>query len=156
MLRWCSSLQKTDIIKRCFTLSLCTSPLIGAYVFSHTEASSPFQCIFLATTGIPCPGCGLTRSFLAVAHNNIPEALTYHLFGPLLFISLIIASVHLILELLSRRAIKPFYGRLLRSPLVQFTFLGAILSYHFLRLSLLFLSGELATSFHNSPLGQFI
>jgi len=156
MLRLCGHLQKADVFRRYFTLSLCASPLVSAYFFGHTEASSPLQCIFRATTGIPCPGCGLTRSFLAVAHNNMPEALNYHLFGPLLFISFIITCLHLILELLSRRSIQTFYGKLLRSSIVQFTFLGALLSYHFLRLYFLFLSGELATSFHHSPLGQLL
>lgn len=32
--------------------------------------------------GIACPGCGMTRSFEAVAHGDIVKALGYHPLGP--------------------------------------------------------------------------
>lgn len=149
-------LNQKQILKRYLSLSLCSSPLIGAYFFGYTEATSPFKCIFLAMTGIPCPGCGLTRSFLASAHNNFQQAVNYHLFGPLLFFGLSLACVHLILELYFHRSIKAFYGKFLSNQFLQFTLLGAILSYHFLRLYALFVSGELASSFQQSPLGQLV
>ena len=156
MLRLYFYLKKRERLKRYFTLSLCASPLIGSYFFSHTEASSPFQCLFLATTGIPCPGCGLTRSFMAVAQNNLIEALNYHLLGPFLFFALLLTCIHLILELLLGHSVVTFYVKLLRNHTAQMSFLGMLLSYHCFRLYLLFLSGELASSFENSPLGNFI
>lgn len=156
MLRLYSHLKKWEISKRYFTLSLCASPLIGSYFFGYTEVSSPLQCLFLATTGIPCPGCGLTRSFMAVAHNNLIEALNYHVLGPFLFFALLLTCIHLILELLLRRSIVTFYVKLLRNRTAQMSFLGMLLSYHCFRLYLLFLSGELVSSFKDSPLGNFI
>ena len=40
-------------------------------------------CIFRATTGLPCPGCGLTHSGLALLRGEIVESLRYHaLFVP--------------------------------------------------------------------------
>ncbi len=36
----------------------------------------------------PCPGCGLTTSFVALLHGNIPLAFHAHLLGPLLYLVL--------------------------------------------------------------------
>ncbi len=33
------------------------------------------SCVFLAVTGLPCPTCGTTRSFLHLAHGDLPAAL---------------------------------------------------------------------------------
>lgn len=151
-----SPLHSKDIFKRCFTLSMCASPLIGSYFFSYTETTSPFQCLFLAFTGIPCPGCGMTRSFSAIAQNQFPEALHHHLFGPLLFLGLALTCLHLILELSLRFSIIPFYGKLLHKRDVQLIALGLLLIYHCLRLGNLLLSGELALSFAQSPLRHLL
>ncbi|MFN3649468.1 MAG: DUF2752 domain-containing protein [Armatimonadota bacterium] len=47
-------------------------------------------CGFLATTRLPCVGCGLTRSFIALAHLDFPRAAAFHPFAfvllPLAFI----------------------------------------------------------------------
>ncbi len=36
-------------------------------------------------TGLPCPGCGLTRSFVSLGHGHFWEALHWHPLGPALF-----------------------------------------------------------------------
>lgn len=51
------------------------------------------MCIFKALTGLPCPGCGMTRSFLHLFEGHLEEAFFYHplfwvvpiVFGILLF-----------------------------------------------------------------------
>lgn len=45
----------------------------------------PVVCPLRRTTGVPCPGCGLSRSFVATAHLGFREAFAFHPFGPLLF-----------------------------------------------------------------------
>jgi hypothetical protein len=45
----------------------------------------PSLCPFHNWTGIPCPGCGMTRSFVSLAHGQIGAAFEYHPLGPLLF-----------------------------------------------------------------------
>ncbi|MBC8102840.1 MAG: DUF2752 domain-containing protein [Cytophagales bacterium] len=46
----------------------------------------PSLCVFYATTGLPCPGCGITRSVVCCCHLRLGEALTYHPAGPLVFL----------------------------------------------------------------------
>jgi Protein of unknown function (DUF2752) len=45
-------------------------------------------CAFHWMTGIPCPGCGLTRSILALLQGRLKDSVLLHPFGPLLFLAL--------------------------------------------------------------------
>jgi Protein of unknown function (DUF2752) len=38
-----------------------------------------------ALTGLPCVGCGLTRSVTAVSHLQLADAVHFHPFGPLVY-----------------------------------------------------------------------
>lgn len=40
-------------------------------------------CIFRSTTGLWCPGCGLTRGFHQLLNGHVGAALSYNLFVPL-------------------------------------------------------------------------
>ena len=51
-------------------------------------------CIFHLVTGLPCPMCGGTRSFAAMAHGNVLAAAHVFPIGPLLFLALIAAVVY--------------------------------------------------------------
>lgn len=55
---------------------------VWIFVFSGT-------CLFRTVTGIPCPGCGLTRAWLNFFQGNFTYALRYHplflLVPPMLF-----------------------------------------------------------------------
>lgn len=53
----------------------------------------PELCAFEAMTGLPCPTCGLTRSFAATAHGQLGLAFHYHAFGPFAFVALLLASL---------------------------------------------------------------
>jgi len=51
---------------------------------THEELGFP-PCSFLVHTGYPCPSCGLTTSFAAVAHGDVVGAFLAHPFGIPLF-----------------------------------------------------------------------
>jgi hypothetical protein len=42
-------------------------------------------CQFKRVTHLPCPGCGLTRSFIGMAHLDLPRAARFHPLGLVLF-----------------------------------------------------------------------
>lgn len=50
---------------------------------------SAVHCYFQSSFGFIGPGCGLTRSILALGQGNLALALRYHLFGPVLVLALV-------------------------------------------------------------------
>src|SRR4051812_20370507 len=42
------------------------------------------DCPLMRTTGLPCPGCGLSRACVAFLHGDFHDALTLHAFAPIL------------------------------------------------------------------------
>ena len=46
----------------------------------------PSLCLFYHLTGLPCPGCGLTRSFVCLGHGRFFESLHWHPLGPAIFL----------------------------------------------------------------------
>ena len=145
-------LPRNALRMRAWQLSLVSSPIWGAYFYGQTSHSSPFFCLFRSFTGIPCPGCGMTRSFMAIARGDVAMAVSYHLFGPLVFASLCWVALHLMLELLTQRQFRiSSLSRLLRDRRNQSWVLLALLAYHGLRLSVLARSGDLGINFYQSP-----
>ena len=59
----------------------------------------PTACAFRRVTGLPCPGCGLTRSWVLTAHGRLRGASERHPFGPPTFL------VSLLLVLRGPRAV---------------------------------------------------
>ncbi len=64
-----------------------------------TIGGLPSVCIFKNITGLPCPGCGLTRSVVYSAHGQWQQAITYHPFGPLFLAGVVLALVPAVISL---------------------------------------------------------
>lgn len=139
---------------RSVILGLCCAPVVGSYFYNQGYRVPFLVCPLRYWTGIPCPTCGMTRSFMAIARGDVSLAFTEHLFGPILFVLFLIAAVHLALELFSGRRIKTVYEKLLRQHKIPLKCLLLALSYYALRLYYLSSTGELALAFMHSPLGQ--
>ena len=63
----------------------------------------PDVCLWRATTGIPCPGCGMTRSIVAALHGSWSASLAYHRLGW-------VTLLYVILQMISRLAWLGFPG----------------------------------------------
>jgi hypothetical protein len=54
---------------------------IACVVSPARVESGPVVCPFRLITGLPCPGCGLTRSWVFIAHGDLGAALRANPFG---------------------------------------------------------------------------
>lgn len=61
-------------------------------------------CPFLMITGIPCPGCGLTRAGIALLHGSFARAFEIH---PMIYPIVILSAAFVIERYLLRRDTKP-------------------------------------------------
>lgn len=83
-----------------FAVSILLKPSTGEYFTI---------CGFKNLTGLPCPGCGLTHSFCALARGNIGEAFEFNLLGPLLYVVLALVWIRSLCVLLNReKAVRGF------------------------------------------------
>lgn len=63
---------------------LFAGALIVTCVLSQADQPGP-PCLFQWAFHLPCPGCGLTRSFKAMWRGEWMQALRYHPLGPMYF-----------------------------------------------------------------------
>ncbi len=67
----------------------CLAAAVTAATLTTAEAVDglPSVCAFRRLTGLPCPGCGLTRSWVLTAHGRLGHASERHPFGPPTFLA---------------------------------------------------------------------
>ncbi|NJL23650.1 MAG: DUF2752 domain-containing protein [Leptolyngbyaceae cyanobacterium SM1_3_5] len=136
-----SPLQASARHRRWGFIGLSAAPFVGAVLYRYGY-HLPLRCPVLALTGIPCPTCGMTRSFVAIVNGNLSESIRYHAFGWVLFASFLLVIFHLLMELRCDRAISTFYTRLLSDRRFQISALLVYFSYYGLRLYWLHSAGE--------------
>lgn len=151
-----NSLSRHTKRVRLAILGCCCTPIIGAYFYNQGYRVPFLGCPIRHLTGIPCPTCGLTRSFMAIASGDLSLAIKQHLFGPIIFAGFLLAIGHIALELLAVRQISTFYSKMLNNRKFQRLLLGLFFSYYVLRLYRLSISGELSIDFERSPLGHIM
>jgi hypothetical protein len=149
-----SSLTRLQRQKYLFQAGLGSVPLFGSLFGAYAAYSSPLFCPFKALTGIPCPSCGLTRSFTALALGDLPSALDYHLFGPFLWLICVLLLIQSLWALTRQQPLVFRWAPWHWSRTVKLGGAGIVLVYHLLRLWPSILSGELGRQFSQSPLGS--
>ncbi len=71
----------------------------GRLRLPFTTVPLPAVCTFRRIFGVDCPGCGLTRAFVAVAHGRLAAAWHYHPVGVLLFAGVLAQSPYRLWQL---------------------------------------------------------
>lgn len=62
-------------------------------------------CLMHRLTGLPCPGCGLTRSITSIGHGELSQAAAYHPFGLVIWVLLVSLTLYPLLPRAVRRAV---------------------------------------------------
>ena len=64
--------------------SLMSMAVLGIALVHPPHGSGIEICLFKRLSALPCPGCGLTRSFSCATHGMLTESWLYHPFGLIL------------------------------------------------------------------------
>jgi hypothetical protein len=88
-MRW-RRLHPHELDHEVLWLSVSVVGALVAWVWLHSGLPTP-RCTFHDWTGIPCPGCGATRSVRHLMHGNLPGAL--HM-NPLFFIGVGLTGIY--------------------------------------------------------------
>lgn len=136
-------------------VGLFATPVVGAFLVNQGAPLPLPACPLRHLTGIPCPTCGMTRSFIALAHGDLTGAMDYHLFGPLLFAGFVLLVAHVLLELKAGRQVRGWHTWLLQQPALIWLAGLSFVGYYGWRLLGLAQSGELLTVVLQSPVAAF-
>jgi hypothetical protein len=94
--------------------------LTAVFVLSATwrpsELPSFVLCPFRALTGLPCPGCGMTRAFCALGHGEWRLAVGFNALSPLVFVAALGAWAWAAAGLFKLRWARAAFARLRPSP----------------------------------------
>ncbi|GAA4688149.1 DUF2752 domain-containing protein [Nocardioides nanhaiensis] len=105
---------------------------VAALLSPATIDDGPVLCPFRAVTGLPCPGCGLTRSWVQLVHGDPAASFAAHPFGAVLMALVLALAAVVLLAAMRRRPLPDFEGLVRRPWLV--VLLGGWLVFGVLRL----------------------
>lgn len=87
-------------LQRIATAAILGGPVLASFFFPPPDPGPdpdpPYGipcCLFRETTGIPCPLCGLTRSFVSLSHGNVERAFRYHPLGPIVYLAFSLGAI---------------------------------------------------------------
>jgi len=66
---------------RKFTFALVGAA--GLHIILVSLSLPSWQCPFFRLTGIPCPGCGLSRASILLLRGDVAESFRFHAFAPI-------------------------------------------------------------------------
>lgn len=76
------SIAERTIMPILAVMSLAGLVIARLWPVQSVESGAP-TCLLRIATGLPCPGCGMTRSWVNLAHGNVGTAFEYNFFGPI-------------------------------------------------------------------------
>lgn len=95
-----------------------------------------WECPFLRVTGLPCPGCGLTRACMLLLQGDVHASVRFHAFAP---IFIVLISAMMIATFLPKTFTEPLIHKaeiLERRTGLTILILGGLILYWLARLLL--------------------
>ena len=121
--------------RHAWVIWLGLSAMFAASVLWRPSDNGIILCPFRALTGYPCPGCGMTRAFSAIAHGEPLTAVLYNPLSPLLFVAGLLVWTSAAATLLNLESVRAALARLRPSTLACYLFLGIMLIWWVVRLA---------------------
>ncbi len=128
-----------------FIVSVLLKPSTGEYFT---------VCGFKNLTGLPCPGCGLTHSFCALAKGSVGEAFEFNLLGPFLYAVLVLVWVRSACVLFNREKAVRVFDRIAERLNIVRAFAYAFVVYGTARI--VYLLAFQSSAYQESPLSRLI
>lgn len=101
--------QQSDWRRRMLVLH---GTMIGAPAILSAAARAGYVptclgvCLLQTSVGIPCPGCGITRSSVSLMTGDLHQAFQHHPSGPLIFIIALVSTAYFSAVLLRSVAVE--------------------------------------------------
>ncbi len=102
-----------------------------ALTFAHVGG---WPCPFLAVTGLPCPGCGLSRACAAVCRGQWAVAVRLHAFAPVVLLAIGLMTAAAVLPAANRQRIIRLVSHVERRWPAATVLLGLLLLYWLVRI----------------------
>lgn len=84
-------------------LLLCLVVFLFLFIYLSFYGFLPYECPFQKFLHISCPGCGLTRSFVAILHFDLFSSLRYNLLGIPLFLLCLLLICALLIDIIFKK-----------------------------------------------------
>ena len=85
--------RKMALIFAGLFLSIVILHVTGVFSADRIGGAMPFFCPFKALTGIPCPGCGMTRAMLSLTKGDFRGAFGYNPFSFFLLFMVVFSAM---------------------------------------------------------------
>jgi hypothetical protein len=123
-----TSSERSAVINAAY-LGVLGLAALTATAMMATVGLPGLPCVFRSVFGIPCPGCGMTRSMMCVWHGDLVGSLRYHPLGMAVFLAICAGTIGCWLYVALPTA-RPGLGRVtasLRKPRVGWAVLAILL-----------------------------
>jgi hypothetical protein len=108
------------------SMRLALGVLVLTFVLPPDGAGIPL-CWFEGLYGLPCPGCGMTRSLTSITHLHFGEAFGYHPFGFVVWLLVVVLAVAGFAGEARRRRVGEWLAR--RRAWAARVYLGFVMSF---------------------------
>ncbi len=100
MIRWQWQNASSRQVAARGLLLLVVTTIFLISIFWNPEQTNILPCYFQQLTRHPCPSCGLSRSFHAIAHGQLRQAVQFHPLGVVIYLGLMAFLLKVVVELL--------------------------------------------------------
>ena len=116
-------------------LPLTSAVFVVSALWSPSDLPGVVLCPFRALTGLPCPGCGMTRAFCALGHGDLPGAFGYNALAPFVFAAALLLWAHALATVLKLERPRAALERLKPTQRAAGFMLAVTLAWWVVRLS---------------------